>query len=190
MGKITRTQLLISMIIAVICFATVAFSSQIYNFGNTDTNDLLKYVFDTSTGHSHNGVDSKYIADPAAIKKSVIYQVEDVNAGVDIANRALTKFPLNTTIQTVTLISQGTPAGIDASNTASINVNDGTNIIASKVFNDTILFPDGQGNSTALTLNSTNAAQALGNILYFNATQGTTANATAYMIQVDYKYTN
>jgi hypothetical protein len=52
--------LLLSLVLT-LAFAGVAVASNVYNFGNTDTNQLLKYIFDTDNGHDHDGVNSKQV---------------------------------------------------------------------------------------------------------------------------------
>ena len=54
-------KILFFSLIAMLAFAGVVVASNAYNFGNTDTNELLKYIFDTDNGHNHDGTSSRTV---------------------------------------------------------------------------------------------------------------------------------
>jgi hypothetical protein len=125
-----------------------------------------------------------------ASKRVSVYQVEDLAAGGDIATRAIMIVPTGkkATITDVKVISQGTAAGIDDSNTCVIAVTSNTDSIVSKTYNTSVTFPaDGAAESLG-SLNATNKVMAAGKYLKFAVTNGATANTPLFALQVEYTY--
>lgn len=60
-------KILFFSLMLVLAFAGTSSASNVYNWGNTDTNELLKYAFDTASGHDHDGVNSKAVTSTGPI---------------------------------------------------------------------------------------------------------------------------
>lgn len=116
------------------------------------------------------------------------YQVADLGAGADITTRAIFEAPAGATL-TITgakIISQGTAAGIDDSNTCVVSILNGTNSIASITFDTDPAFPAENVSASLGALNGTYKVLAAGEKLHLVVTNGTTANPPAFMLQVEY----
>ena len=118
----------------------------------------------------------------------VSYQVEDLDADADIADRAIFEVPTGVvaTITKANIISQGTPAGIDDSNTCVITLKNGANTLVTKTYNTGTAFP---ANNTSASLGSIDGDHediAAGGKLLINVTNGSTADPPAFMLQVEY----
>jgi len=115
------------------------------------------------------------------------YQVEDLAANADITTRAVFECPtgLAYTITAAKIISQGTPAGIDDSNTCVVQILNGASSIASVTYNTSVPFP---AVNVAGSLGSLSASKAIaaGDKVHLVVTNGTTANPPAFMLQVEY----
>ncbi len=160
----------------------------------------LNNTFNTSTGHDHDGTDSKIvtaIADDTVTlaklattaKKQVFsYKVEDLAADADISTRAILEVPtgLVFTITAAKLISNGTAAGIDDSNTCVVSILNGTNAIATVTYNATTAFPAENVSGSLGTLSATYKVLSAGEKLHFTVTNGTTANPPAFQLQIEY----
>lgn len=112
--------------------------------------------------------------------------VEDLAANADIAERAEFVVPaaLNgATIVDVDLLSKGTAAGIDASNTCLVKLTKvGTGDIVSETFDDGTAFPAA---NTAHDMGAiTNATLATGDVLGIVVTNGTNADPPAFVLVV------
>jgi hypothetical protein len=132
----------------------------------------------TLTGSSYVGVVQGLVkADEIILRidplrrlvKTLSYQVEDLAANGDIAARAIHSFAAQATVVAARIVSQGTAAGIDA---------------ASKTYNDATPFPAANAANSLGAL--TNNFAAAGAILTLAVTQGTNANAPAFVVEVDY----
>jgi len=116
------------------------------------------------------------------------YQVEDLAAGTGISARPVFIVPpgFKGKVVDVRIISQGTAAGIDNSNTCVVALANGSNAIVSKTYNATVTFPASGAADSLGTPSSTYGALAAGNILRLSVTNGTTANPPAFMLEVTY----
>lgn len=121
-----------------------------------------------------------------------LYQVENLAAGVDIGDgtaanaRTIFLAPAALTVGTITILSQGTPAGIDNANPLVIGVYRGTNLIVSKTYNTTTPFPANHAISSLGTL--ANNVFAFGEDLRIDVVGGATANPPSFIVQVEYTY--
>lgn len=208
-----------------------------YNFNTAELRKTLAKVFSATTGHNHDGSNSKAITFPAsytlasgkiivgsagnlgapvsmsgdititnagataigagkvlpsmlsaAAKTQVLsYQVEDLAADGDISARALFVAPagVDVTITKASIISQGTPAGIDDANTCVVELLNGADSIVAKTYNTATAFPaDGvQGDLGALAAFK---ALAAGSVLKLSVTNGAAANPPRFMVQIEY----
>jgi hypothetical protein len=114
---------------------------------------------------------------------TINYQVEDLNADADIANRPIFVVPTGKkfTITDVQIISQGAPTGIDDANTCVVALENGGVSIVSKTYNSTNVFP----NETADSLGTiSNAELSAGDILDLSVTNGTAADTPAFIVQI------
>lgn len=116
------------------------------------------------------------------------YQVEDLAAGADIADRVIFVAPtgLDVTGISAAIIPQGNAAGIDDSNKCTIKLSDGTNTIVEKEFDASPAFPAAAAVTDLGTLDATYKVLSAGEKLYLSVTNGTTANPPAFMLQVVY----
>lgn len=125
---------------------------------------------------------------PTAKTHILSYQVEDLAAGADIADRVIFEAPedIDVTLVSAKIIPQGTAAGIDDSNKCVIKLTDGTNTIVEAEFDSSPAFPD-DGVATSLgSLDETHKVLVEGEKLYLSVTNGSTANPPAFMLQVVY----
>jgi hypothetical protein len=116
------------------------------------------------------------------------YQVEDLAAGVDIADRVIFAAPtgLDVTLVKATIIPQGDDAGIDSGNKCVIKLSDGTNTIVEKEYDDDPAFPDAAVEADLGALQATYKVLSAGEKLYLSVTNGAAANPPAFMLQVVY----
>lgn len=116
------------------------------------------------------------------------YQVEDLAANADITTRAIFECPAGctVTITSASIISQGTAAGIDDSNTCVVEILNGTNSIASVEYDADPAFPAENATGSLGNLSETYKVLAAGEKLHLVVTNGTTANPPKFMLQVVY----
>jgi hypothetical protein len=116
------------------------------------------------------------------------YQVEDLAAGVDIADRVILEAPtgIDVTLVSANIIPQGNDAGIDDSNKCVIKLSDGTNTIVEATYDADPTFPDAAASTSLGTLDGDYTGLAAGEKLYLSVTNGTTANPPGFMLQVVY----
>ena len=117
----------------------------------------------------------------------IVYQVEDLAAAADIAARPIFVCPtgFQFTISSISILSQGTPAGIDNSNTCIIVVANGTNAIVTKTYNAETAFPaDGTAGDLG-ALSGTYKIITAGEMIKFSITNGgTTSDPPAFILQI------
>lgn len=116
------------------------------------------------------------------------YQVEDLAANADIADRVIFEAPtgIDVTLATAKIIPQGNAAGIDDSNKCVIKLSDGTNTIVEATFDADPAFPAAAAATSLGTLSSTYKVLAAGEKLYLSVTNGTAADPPAFMLIVTY----
>jgi len=121
----------------------------------------------------------------AAPVRIISYEVEDLDANGNIANRPIFYCPAGykMTISDILLLSQGTVAGVDAGNTVVIALSNGANAIASKTFNNTVTFP-AIATVTNLGTLSTYKAIAAGEVIKLSITCGTSADLPGFVVEV------
>lgn len=110
--------------------------------------------------------------------------VSNLAAGADLADVPVFVVPAGykLTVLAASLISQGTAAGIDDSNTCVIALEEGANGIATKTYDADPAFPaSGVADSLGAITNPTLTA---GEILTYSVTNGATADPPAFIIQV------
>jgi hypothetical protein len=118
----------------------------------------------------------------------LLYQVEDLGAGVDIADRVIFFVPtgIDITLVSASIVAQGNAAGIDDSNKCVVKLSDGTNTIVEATYDADPAFPAAAAVASLGTLDSTHKALASGEKLYLSVTNGTTANPPAFLLEVVY----
>ena len=116
------------------------------------------------------------------------YQVEDLAAGADIADRVVFYAPAgwDVTLVSAAIIGQGNAAGIDDSNKCVIKLSDGTNTIVEATFDASPAFPAAAAVTDLGAVSATYKALSAGEKLYLSVTNGTTANPPAFMLEVVY----
>lgn len=122
----------------------------------------------------------------AAPTRIIGYEVEDLNADGDIVSRPIWYCPAGykLTISDILLLSQGTASGVDASNTAVITLSNGTNAIASKTFNNTVVFPAIATVTNLGTLSTTYKVINAGEVIRLSVTCGTSADLPGFVVEV------
>jgi hypothetical protein len=120
--------------------------------------------------------------------QTILYNVEDLGAGVDITDRPIYFVPtgLATSLVSADIIPLGNPAGIDDSNKCTIKLTDGTNIIVEKEFDADPAFPSAGTVTNLGALDGTHKNLAAGEKLTLSVTNGTTANPPAFTLQIIY----
>jgi len=116
----------------------------------------------------------------------IVYQVEALTSGTDIATRPLFVCPtgFTFTLSSINIIPQGSASGIDATNTCVIAVNNGANAIATKTYNATTIFPASGVADSLGTLNGTYKVLAAGDILNFSITNSDAVSTPAIVLQI------
>lgn len=217
-----------------------------YNFFTPNLRKVLSAVFNTTSGHNHDGTNSKLVnagqpapgalsadatgraiiannyfdattiaskvADGAftstiadakfadsvwkldkldAEAKTHILQipVEDLNAGNDITKRFVFEAPsgFDVTLVSANILSQGTAAGIDSTNSCVVLLEDAAyNEIVKITYDNTNPFP-ADGNTDSLgTPNPDHKTLSAGDKLFLSVTNGTAANPPRFVIQIVY----
>lgn len=217
-----------------------------YNFFTPNLRKVLSAVFNTTSGHNHDGTNSKFVnvgqpapgalsadatgraiiannyfdattiaskvADGAftstiadakfadsvwkldkldAEAKTHILQipVEDLNAGNDITKRFVFEAPsgFDVTLVSANILSQGTAAGIDSTNSCVVLLEDAAyNEIVKITYDNTNPFP-ADGNTDSLgTPNPDHKTLSAGDKLFLSVTNGTAANPPRFVIQIVY----
>jgi len=121
----------------------------------------------------------------AAPIRIISYEVEDLDADGDIANRPIFIVPsgYKITLSDILVLSQGTVANVDNDNTAVIDVKNGTDSIASKTFNASVSFPAIATATNLGSLSTTYKELDAGDVVRLSVTCGTSANLPAFVIE-------
>jgi hypothetical protein len=116
---------------------------------------------------------------------SMVYQVADLAAGADIAATGIFVVPAGKKLilQSVNIVAQGSTVGVDASNTCLVVVKDGSTVVATKEFSNTVAFPDA-GAAAAITM-SAEAVFTAGDVVTYAVTNGATANPPGFTLQLN-----
>lgn len=116
------------------------------------------------------------------------YQVEDLAADADIANRVIFEVPEGLAIKVLTakIIPQGDDVGIDVSNTCVIKLSNGTNTLVEATYNGNPAFPDASEAASLGAISTDYDDLAAGGKLYLSVTNGTEASPPAFMLIVTY----
>ena len=173
-----------------------------YKFKNRDIFKALATAFDLSSGHDHNGANSKAVSGASLAAASVTpakmsatantrflsIPIEDLAANGDITARAVFAVPtgMTATLVKASIIMLGSAAGVDDANTCVIALSDGTNTIVSKTYNTGTAMPDENAEGDLGALNATHKVLAAGEKLTLSVTNGANANPPAMMLQVAY----
>ena len=113
--------------------------------------------------------------------------IENLAADGDIANRPIFVSPTAIEIISLGVLSQGTPAGIDDSNTSVLTIaDDASNTIVTKTYNSGTAFPTNDYEDLG-SLDSTHKILDAGEHLLLSHTNGTTADPPAYLIIIEYR---
>jgi hypothetical protein len=160
---------------------------------------LINSAFDLSTGHDHDGTNSKAVVLgaasvapeklTAAAKTQVLtYRIEDLAAGVDIADRVLRVVPAGQsyTLVKASIIPEGAAAGVDAGNTCVVTLKNGANTIVAKTYNDATPLPNAGVEGDLGALDATHKIMAAGASLKLSVTNGATADPSGLLLQIAY----
>lgn len=115
------------------------------------------------------------------------YLVEDLAAGDDLSNVPIFVNPKAVTINSIGILTQGAPAGVDGGNTSVLLIeDDASNALVTKTYNAGTQPPTSDYEDLgALSNNSLNA----GEHLMLSLTNGATANWAAFTIIIEWYYT-
>jgi len=124
---------------------------------------------------------------PAAYTHRAIIAVENLAAGVDIADRSVFIVPdAAATISSIGILTQGAPAGVDDSNTSVIALKDDAgNTIVTKTYNTATQPPTSDYESLG-TVSGTHGVLAAGEHVTLSITNGATADLTALSVIITY----
>lgn len=116
------------------------------------------------------------------------YYVSDLAAGADLSDVPIFVNSEGVTIESIGILTQGAPAGVDDSNTVVIAVkDDAANILVTKTYNTANQPPSSDyedlGSISYASLNA-------GEHLTLSVTQGATANMPAFLVIIKYYYTS
>lgn len=115
------------------------------------------------------------------------YLVEDLAANADITNRPIFVSAQAVTINSIGILTEGAPAGVDDSNTVVILIeDDASNALVTKTY-DTSPQPPSSDYEDLGSIG--NASLVAGEHLMLSVTQGTTADMPAFQIIVEYYLT-
>jgi len=149
------------------------------------TAELRRYLQDTFSlsGHNHNGVNSSLTA-----PKIMSFDFEALAAGVDISTRALLVCPTGYTITVALpiLISNGSPVGIDDSNTSVHTIKVGSTTIITSTFNTAHVFPVTDTSENLGFYVGASAQLLAGETLTYTIVNGTTAATPKFSLQLEY----
>jgi len=119
--------------------------------------------------------------------RQAIIRIEDLAADADILDRPIFVNPKAVTIESIGILTEGAPAGIDDDNTAVLLIeDDASNAVVTKTYNTATQPPSSDYEDLG---NLDNASLNAGEHLLFSLTQGTAANMPAFSIIVEYYYT-
>lgn len=116
-----------------------------------------------------------------AATQTLIYTVEDLDAGADLADIPIGAVAGAGSITQAAIISLGSAAGVDAGNTSAVLLEVGSTAKASATYTAENPFP-ASGALGVLAIDS--AAVAAGDVLSLSVTNGATANLPAFMVQI------
>ena len=148
----------------------------------------------TGAGNSYVGIVQDYVSSALGIVridptrrliKTVTHAVENLGAGADIAARAIHGFDQDAWIVSARIVNQATSAaGIDAGNTCAIALACTAGAVASKTYTNAVVFPAANTANDLGTI--TNPHCPKGDVLTLAVTQGATADAGPFLVEVDY----
>ena len=117
--------------------------------------------------------------------------VEDLGAGVDISARPIFVSPtLAVTLNSIGILTQGSPAGVDDSNTVVIALKDDAgNTVVSKTYN-TATQPPSSDYADLGSLSASYKVLEAAEHLTLTVTQGATANMPAFDVVLEYYYSS
>lgn len=125
----------------------------------------------------------------ANLIKTFAYKVEDLTAGSDISARPIWEDPTNSIyIESIGILTEGSPAGVDDSNTAVISVLNGSNAIVTATYN-TASQPPSSDYASLGTLSATYRSVSPATLIKLTVTNGTTANLPAFQVLIRYRIT-
>ena len=181
---------------------TVKFGQDAFNWTDTISGTVYQVYFHSSTCPLEfsifGGTYSKFkvpvsliqaspdeipiVADPIA-EGSMQYQIEDLAVGVDITDRPIFSRAYAYEFTKASIITEGTPAGIDDSNTCVITLKNGAGTtIVTKTYN-TATQPPTSDSADLGALSVTSVAAY--DIVTLTVTQGATANLPPFSIVLE-----
>lgn len=117
-------------------------------------------------------------------------EIENLSPGADITLRPVFVAGSGMVITSAWLMTKGTPAGIDNSNTVVLTIkNEAGNTLLTKTYNTATQPPTNDSVDLSSLLDSDYTTLAEGDILTITVTQGTTANMPAFSITFGGYYT-
>ena len=123
-------------------------------------------------------------AEPMYIRKSENIAVADLGVGADLTDWPLWATPSACSLTKIGILTRGTPAGIDDSNTCVVTIKDEDgNTIVTKTYNTSTQPPDEDYEDLG-SLNNEDLAN--GEHITLSVTQGATANMPEFVIALEY----
>ena len=135
-----------------------------------------------------NEIDASVTAAEALLASSLSqvlsFQIDALTAGTDIAGQVLAAVPTGYSfvIQSLDIISNGAPAGVDAANTCVVVVKNQALTVASKTYDNVSGFPEDNAVSNLGTI--ANATVAAASAVSLFVTNGVTAATPKFILQI------
>ena len=124
---------------------------------------------------------------PMYILKSENVDVSDLAAGADLTDWPLFVVPSAVTLRKIGILTRGSPAAVDDSNTVVITIKDGnSNTIVTKTYNTATQPPSSDYEDLG---DLSNVELAAGEHVTLSVVQGTNANMPAFVIALEFSYT-
>jgi len=119
----------------------------------------------------------------AAHQEQILHvAVEDLGVGADIAGRSIYVHPRANTLQSIGILTQDAPAGVDNDNTVVITLtDDADNVIVTKTYNEASQ-PPSSDYADLGALDGTHKALAATEHVKLTVTQGGTADMPAFQL--------
>lgn len=117
-----------------------------------------------------------------------VYEVENLAAGADIADRPIFAAPAGgAVLQKVGIVPQGASAGVDDANTAVITVEDASgNAIVTKTYNTGTQPPGASVYGDLGSLTAANAVLTANEVVRLDVTQGAMADLPGFVVIVEW----
>ena len=144
----------------------------------------------TSVVAAINEIDASVTAAESLLASSLAqmlsFQIEACVAGADIAGKVLAAIPTGYSFEILSadVISNGSPAGIDAANTCVVAIKNQANTVVTKTYDNVSGFPEDNAVSNLGAISATHKTVAAGSAISLYVTNGATAATPTFILQL------